>query len=84
MPDAIEDTSDDESDSPLTPSIGHSRSLPPLGPAAVPLPGESSRLREHVHILVDTDDSYFYPFAVDPLPFPDDQLQNPYNTYQEC
>ncbi|KAL1756533.1 hypothetical protein FB107DRAFT_261081 [Schizophyllum commune] len=84
VPDAIEDTSDDESDSPLTPSIGHSRSLPPLGPAAVPLPGESSRLREHVHILVDTDDSYFYPFAVDPLPFPDDQLQNPYNTYQEC
>ncbi|TRM61799.1 hypothetical protein BD626DRAFT_72749 [Schizophyllum amplum] len=83
MPDAIEDTSDDESDSPLTPSIGHSGSLS-QDPAQVPLPGERSGLREHVHILVDTDDSYFYPFAVDPLPFPDDQLQNPYNTYQEC
>lgn len=85
VPDAIEDTSDDESDAPLTPSIGNSStSLTFVDAASIPLPLERSRLRHMVpHIYVDTDESYFNPFELDPLPFPEPHHHN-YNTYQEC
>lgn len=80
VPDAIEDTSDDESDTLLTPSIRSSASI--IGAASVPLPAERSRLRQtHPHIYVDGDDSYFYPF--DPLPFPEEHHHG-YIAYQEC
>ncbi|KAG5647155.1 hypothetical protein DXG03_001110 [Asterophora parasitica] len=84
VPDAIEDTSDDESDTPLTPSIGRSTTL------GSPLTGERSALphvglglamgtgRPRVHY--DLDDPYFYPF--DPLPY--NEPNHPYNSYQEC
>lgn len=81
VPDAIEDTSDDESEAPPTP--GQSLSSLSLDPASVPLPTEHSRLRHHStpHIYIDPeDDEYFYPF--DPLPFPDGH-HTPVN-YQEC
>ncbi|KAJ7470594.1 hypothetical protein FB451DRAFT_1254224 [Mycena latifolia] len=80
VPDAIEDTSDDESEAPPTP--GQSLSSLSLDPASIPLPAEHSRLRHSApHIYIDTeDDEYFYPF--DPLPFPDDH-HTPV-TYQEC
>ncbi|KAG6831294.1 hypothetical protein H0H92_011501 [Tricholoma furcatifolium] len=78
VPDAIEDTSDDESDTPTTPSIGRSSLLEP--PA---VPGEQSRLRyANPHVHLEPDDPYFYPFELDPLPFPNEH--QPYNTYQEC
>jgi len=85
VPEAIEDTSDDESDPPLTPSLGRSSSsLTLVDAASIPLPLERSSLRHIVpHIYVDMDDSYFYPFELDPLPFPEPQRHN-YNTYQEC
>lgn len=85
VPDAIEDTSDDESDTPLTPSIGRSStSLTLVDAASIPLPAERSSLRHTVpHIYVDADDSYLYPFELDPLPFPDTH-HHTYNTYQEC
>ncbi|EMD38604.1 hypothetical protein CERSUDRAFT_113785 [Gelatoporia subvermispora B] len=60
VPDAIEDTSDDESDAPSTPFY---RSTTSLDPASVPLPPE-----QHPHVYIDSDDSYFYPFELDPLP----------------
>jgi hypothetical protein len=61
-PEAIEDTSDDESEAPATPSLGHSKhqdmvafqpSLSPVGeypvdPASVPLPPDRSGLRHVV------------------------------------
>jgi hypothetical protein len=76
VPDAIEDTSDDESDAPLTPSTNS------IDATSVPLPAERSRLRTVTpHIFVGGDDSYFHPF--DPLPFPDD-FHYTYNAYQEC
>ncbi|KAJ7489870.1 hypothetical protein B0H11DRAFT_2156701 [Mycena galericulata] len=81
VPDAIEDTSDDESEAPPTP--GQSLSSLSLDPASIPLPAENSRLRHsdpHIYIDTDDDDEYFYPF--DPLPFPDDY--RPPVTYQEC
>jgi hypothetical protein len=82
VPDAIEDTSDDESDTPLTPSIRSTASITLADAASVPLPVERSRLRHtHPHIYVDGDDSYFYPF--DPLPFPDEHHHS-YIAYQEC
>jgi hypothetical protein len=82
VPDAIEDTSDDESDTPLTPSIRSTASISPIDAASVPLPAERSRLRHtHPHIYVDETDSYFYPF--DPLPFPEEHFHS-YTAYQEC
>ncbi|KAH0584326.1 hypothetical protein J132_02790 [Termitomyces sp. J132] len=79
VPDAIEDTSDDEStDAPTTPSLGRSRNefLDPAPPR--------SRLRHaHPHVHVDPDDPYYYPFELDPLPFPHEH--QPYNNnYHEC
>ncbi|RDB24039.1 hypothetical protein Hypma_008746 [Hypsizygus marmoreus] len=84
VPDAIEDTSDDESDAPPTPSMGRSTtSLTLLDAASIPLPSERSSLRHtNPHVHVESDDSYFYPFELDPLPFPEDH--HTYNTYQEC
>lgn len=86
MPEAIEDTSDDESDGPQTP-LGQSsllylperrpRLLPPVGPL----------------VYVGTDDSQFYPFDLDPLPFAsphqhaahdETYSSNTTATYQEC
>lgn len=82
VPDAIEDTSDDESDAPLTPSIGSATSMNLIEAASIPLPAERSGLRHtHPHIYVDGEDSFFYPF--DPLPFPDD-YHHSHITYQEC
>ncbi|GLB35381.1 putative anaphase-promoting complex, cyclosome, subunit 3 [Lyophyllum shimeji] len=82
VPDAIEDTSDDESDAPLTPSIGRSSTSLTLDAASIPLPAERSRLRHTIpQVHVDSDDPYFYPFEADPLPFPD---RRPYSNYQEC
>jgi len=84
VPDAIEDTSDDESerasDAPLTPG----QSLSSLSdPASIPLPAEHSRLRHSTPYIVYTDteeDEYFYPF--DPLPFPNNH-HSPVD-YPEC
>jgi hypothetical protein len=84
IPDAIEDTSDDDSEVPLTPSSGQSTSLSPVNPASIPLPTECSRLRHPLPLVfIDTDDCYFYPFELDPLPFPDDR-HGSFNGYQEC
>ncbi|KAF9009425.1 hypothetical protein BDQ17DRAFT_1300236 [Cyathus striatus] len=84
VPDAIEDTSDDESDAPSTPSTDQSNSSLLMDAALVPLPGERSRLRHTVpHVFVDADNGYYSRFESDPLPFPDDQ-QHFYNLYAEC
>jgi hypothetical protein len=74
VPDAIEDTSDDESDSPLTPSI---QSV--TDPAAIPLPPDRPR-------VVNSDYSSFYPYELDPDPLPfSDDIRASYNLYQqEC
>lgn len=77
VPEAIEDTSDDESElqseDPPTPSLGRSRSsLSLVDPTLIPLPVERSSLRHsQPRIFIDTDDSYFYPLS-------------PYDSYQEC
>ncbi|KAL0947082.1 hypothetical protein HGRIS_013223 [Hohenbuehelia grisea] len=86
VPDAVEDTSDDESDAPITPSIGHSASsLAFIDPASIPLPAELDLRHQSPHVYLDNPDSYFYPFEVDPLPFPDlDDRVAPRNTFQEC
>ena len=84
VPDAIEDTSDDESDAPKTPSLGRSAtSLSLVDAASTPLPTPRSRLQ---HIVPDvhlgSDDPYFYPFELDPLPFP--EQRRTYNIFAEC
>ena len=85
VPDAIEDTSDDESDAPTTPSLGRSSSSLTLDPASVPLPPaeRSSRLRHSdPRVYIDVDDQYFC-FHMDPLPFPDEHFTTSYN-HNQC
>ncbi|KAK7693248.1 hypothetical protein QCA50_002814 [Cerrena zonata] len=71
VPDAIEDTSDDESDAPSTPATTSTSSLTPS--TSLPSPRERTRLHSHPHVYIGTDDSYFYPFELDPLPFSDNE-----------
>ncbi|EIN03625.1 hypothetical protein PUNSTDRAFT_146953 [Punctularia strigosozonata HHB-11173 SS5] len=86
MPDAIEDTSDDESDAPLTPWGRSTSSLSALvvDPASVPLPAERQPL---VSVYVDVDDAFFNPFELDPLPFAADEprtFERERAYYPEC
>ena len=86
VPDAIEDTSDDESDAPTTPSLGRSSSsLTFVDPASVPLPAERNSQLRHSdpRVYIDMDDPYFR-FEIDPLPFPDEQFTTSFNRYQDC
>ncbi|KAF5324422.1 hypothetical protein D9611_004271 [Ephemerocybe angulata] len=77
----IDDTSDDESDPPQTPSLGRSTSpLSFIDAASIPLPPDRSSLRHAGFRVLFDEDSCFYPF--DPLPFSDDV--HSYNFYQEC
>lgn len=71
VPDAIEDTSDDESDAPSTPATTSTSSLSPSN--SLHSPRERTQLRSHPHVYIGTDDSYFYPFELDPLPFSDNE-----------
>ena len=90
VPDAIEDTSDDESDALSTPYTQSVASLSPTDPASVPLPTERTRLRGHPHVYVESDSDYFYPFELDPpLPFHDEDHSDTARVfrppvYQEC
>lgn len=83
VPDAIEDESDDESDALSTPST--SRSMSAFVDPSTPHSRQQQSLPQ---VYVDTDDSYFSPFELDPLPFPDDRRTSPLvfnNVYhQEC
>lgn len=73
VPGATEDNSDDESDVPSTPSICRSTtSLALIEAASLPLPMERSRMRRMIaDVHIDGEDSYFYSFEPDPLPFRD-------------
>ncbi|GJE86878.1 hypothetical protein PsYK624_029610 [Phanerochaete sordida] len=83
VPDAIEDTSDDESDALSTPSAVSTPTLSPPGPTS-PIARERTRLlaHPHPHVYVERDDAYFYPFELDPLPFPDDTLAPSLRAYR--
>jgi len=83
VPEAIEDTSDDESDVVSTPSLlRSSTNLALVDPASIPLPAE--RRLPQLHIYVEPEDSQFYPYELDPLPFRDDRLSTYNHVYQEC
>ncbi|PIL23809.1 hypothetical protein GSI_13560 [Ganoderma sinense ZZ0214-1] len=85
VPDAIEDTSDDESDALSTPFSRSMSSLSPPDPAAVPLPSGRGRLGGHPHVYVESDGEYFYPFRPDPpLPFHHEDPDTARVFYQEC
>jgi len=76
MPEAIEDTSDDDSDAPTTPSLGRSSS----SLTSVPLSVEGSSGLRHCdpRVYIDVDNRYFC-FEIDPLPFP---LSTSYDHFQ--
>jgi hypothetical protein len=84
VPEAIEDTSDDESDAPPTPSLRNSTtstiSLNEPTSTAVPA---SRRRGIQPQVYIGSDSSYFYPFELDPLPFAENDFINP-EIYPEC
>jgi len=71
VPDAIEDVSDDESDTLSTPSFGRSiTSLSLESSASTSFPTERSRLRQPLSpSFTDKHSRYLSPFELDPLPF---------------
>ena len=83
VPEAIEDTSDDESDSLTTPCRSATSFVNPSAspdPASIPLPPE---VRPRVY--VNTDSAYLYHFELDPLPFANDGHEYAHTVYhQEC
>lgn len=83
VPEAIDDTSDDESDTLATPSRSAVSFVSPPGdvdPTSIPLPPE---VRPRVYI--NTDPAYLYRFELDPLPFANDGHEYSHTVYhQEC
>ena len=80
VPEAIEDTSDDESDTPSLPSLGRSSDLF----FETTLSGERRQRRSQPDVYIRTTGSVFDRFELDPLPFPDEDNFNSYNFYEEC
>ncbi|KAF8626216.1 hypothetical protein AX15_004905 [Amanita polypyramis BW_CC] len=82
VPDAIlEDTSDDESDTPSTPSFGRSSASLALSDSPSTSPIEHGVSRHSKNHLYPDKDALFLPFESDPLPFSNER-HNSYNTYQ--
>jgi len=80
VPEAIEDTSDDESDAPSLPSFGRSSVL--FFPTS--LAGECRQQQSQRDVYIRTTDPVFDRFELDPLPFPDEVNFNSYNAYDDC
>ncbi|KAH8107197.1 hypothetical protein BXZ70DRAFT_916753 [Cristinia sonorae] len=76
VPDAIEDTSDDESDAPSTPATTSTSSL------SSPLAHERTRLLTEPRIYITKDDAFFTPFELDPLPFPSSECPDGVRAYR--
>jgi len=86
VPGAIDDLSDEEEDSPATPSVtSASSSLDDSDALHTPL--EQPRGLPHPRVFVDMDNSYFRSYEIDPLPFADsaaDPTPAFVPSYQEC
>lgn len=76
VPEAIDDTSDDESDTVTTPYSQSTASFA-VDPASIPLPPDGLGVQPHVYN--DTDDSYLYH-----PPFAGDRREYRSAVYQEC
>jgi hypothetical protein len=83
VPEAIEDTSDDDSDAPSTPLRNSTSTISLVDPASIPLPPERRR-RPQPRVYLGTDNSYLYPFELDPLPFAEDHITTYPDFCQEC
>lgn len=83
VPEAIDDTSDDESDTLTTPSrsaVSFVGASGEVDPSSIPLPPE---VRPRVYI--NTDPAYLYRFELDPLPIANDGHEYTHTVYhQEC
>lgn len=83
VPEAIDDTSDDDSDSLLTPSRSAMSFVNPpvdVDPASIPLPPEA-----RPRVYINTDPAYLYRFELDPLPFANVGDEYAHTVYhQEC
>lgn len=78
VPDAIDDLSDDDSDSPLTPSSGSAASISPPSSISLPMSRERTRLPlSHPQVYVEMDEPSYYAFELDPLPFPHESTTPP-------
>ena len=83
VPEAIEDTSDDESDTLPTPcrsAMSFANQSVDVDPASIPLPPEA-----RPRVYVNTDPACLYRFELDPLPFANDGHEYTHSVYhQEC
>ena len=83
VPEAIDDTSDDESDTLTTPSrsaVSFANSAGDVDPSSIPLPAE-----DRPRVYINTDPAYLYRFELDPLPFANDGQEYTHTVYhQEC
>ena len=91
VPDAIEDTSDDESDAPSTPSTQSTSSASPtsthpdsISPVSPATPTERQPLHSRPHVYIDAESSYFYPFHFDSFPAADSVRAYHHPIYQDC
>jgi len=85
VPEAIEDTSDDESDVLSTPSlIRSSTQLALVDPVSIPLPAERRIPQLHIYVEPEDSRSHFYSYELQPVPFQDDRLSTYNHVYQEC
>ena len=80
VPEAIDDTSDDESDALSTPSLGRSSPLEFADSTSVRMLDG----RQQPHVYIRTPDSYIGPHDIDPLPFPDEDHFAYNGIYQQC
>jgi len=80
VPEAIDDTSDDESDTLTTPSRSFVNPSADVDPTSIPLPPEA-----RPRVYINTDPAYLYRFELDPLPFANDGHGYTHTVYhQEC
>jgi len=83
VPEAIEDTSDDESDAPSTPSLGRSSILELVDSTS--LAGQRRIQRRSPHVYLHTSDLHLDRYGLDSLPFSDEDEFTSYNAvYHEC
>jgi hypothetical protein len=82
VPEAIDDMSDDESDTLTTPSRSAVSFVNPVGdvdPSSIPLP------EDRPLVYINTDPAYLYRFELDPLPFANDGQEYTRTVHhQEC
>jgi len=87
VPDAIEDTSDDESDAPTTPFTRADSPLDFIDPASIPLPPDRGQAPEPHIVSEHHPNAFYYNFDIDSHPQSDSQSHSHgvfHSAYRSC